>query len=445
MSNYQNNLQINYKINFPCDTIEYLHANINNDNKCVLTYKQIFYLYDRLPEKLKNDFTIFEFIKMLRVMFGVYIYPWKVPIVGYYYWQGNFVGSSPAVQYYFNNVSSPQINYQSPSNLVSTSGQFNYYGNNFPQNLNMISLFTGYSKATDVLDNLTNYTTGINMYTNAMNYFKNNNVQDYLISLCFGGGVEATGGWDTGTTGAIYSIYQACTKKGINFSYMETGTGNTLSGVGTGILDYSYNSFTFDIETCGSSGSSGMDFINLFNYIKKNTNSNLYGWEMIIIVTIAHSCSNFNGSGQQVISQLLKDNTNSYDFISPQLYTQNVGTTNEYCANYNILWTDTGSNDSFVYYLQQNSMYAIYGTSMILPSLFNNNLLNSGGSNNSKPPNLYFYQSTSTNTNPPIATASGWKQITYSTDIGAENFFNSIFNSTLELGGSIQWINGDLM
>lgn len=63
----------------------------------------------------------------------------------------------------------------------------------------------------------------------------------------------------------------------------------------------------------------------------------------------------------------------------------------EYCANYNILWTDTGSNDSFVYYLKQNSNYAIYGTSMILPSLFANNLLNTGGSNNSNPPNLCFY------------------------------------------------------
>ena len=217
------------------------------------------------------------------------------------------------------------------------------------------------------------------MYSNAMNYFKSNGVENFLISLCFGGGLDTTGGWNTGYNGAIYSIYEACTKKEISFSYTETETGNTLSGVGSGLLDYSYNSFTFDIETwssASSTGSSGNDFLNLFNYIKTNPNSNYYTYEMVIIVSIAHSCSNFNRIGQKVISEILADKTKSYDFISPQLYTQNVGSMVEYCANYNILWTDTGSNDSFVYYLSQNSNYNVYGTSMILSSLFTNNLLN---------------------------------------------------------------------
>jgi hypothetical protein len=39
--------------------------------------------------------------------------------------------------------------------LVSVSKQFNYYGDNIPQGLNTIVLFTGYSKASDVLNNLT--------------------------------------------------------------------------------------------------------------------------------------------------------------------------------------------------------------------------------------------------------------------------------------------------
>jgi hypothetical protein len=374
---------------------------------------------------------------------------WKEPIVGYYYWQGNFVGSSPKTQYYFNTVTSTQTSYQSPSNLTTTTGQFNYYGDNLPPGLNTIILFTGYSKVNDVLNNLTNYTTRTNMYSNAKNYFQTNNVQNYLLSLCFGGGIASTGGWDTGYSGAIYSIYQACTKKGVSFSYEETGTGNVLSGVGTGTLDYSYNSFTFDLETWGSSstsGSTGLDFINLFNYIKFNVNSNFNTWEMFIIVSIAHSCSNYNGTGQQVISQLLSDSTGSYDFISNQLYTQNVGTTIEYCANYNILWNNTGSNDNFVYYLSQNKNFIKYGVNMILPSLFNNNLLNSGGSNNSNPPNLYFYQSTSTDSNTPVPTASGWKQINYTIDNGATMFFNTLFNvSNMDLGGSLQWNNGELL
>lgn len=373
---------------------------------------------------------------------------WKEPVVGYYYWQGNFVGSSPATQYYFSQVSAPQTSYQTPSNLISTSSQFNYYGNTFPSGLNTIILFTGYSKVSDILKNLTNYTTGTNMYTDAKNYFTTNGVSNYLLSLCFGGGIASTGGWDTGTSGAIYSIYEACTKVGVPFSYEETGTGNVLSGIGTGTLDYSYNSFTFDIETWGASsntGSTGTDFINLFNYIKYNPNSNFASWEMVIIVSIAHSCSNYNGTGQQTISQILSDSTGSYDFISNQLYTQNVGTTVEYCANYNILWSNTGSNDTFVYYLSQNKNFITYGLNMCLPSLFYNNLLETGGTNDGNPPNLYFYQSTSTSASPPVATASGWKTINYTTDKGATDFYNGLFSqNNVGLGGTLQWVNGTL-
>lgn len=423
----------------------------NSNSKIILNYNDIKELCEKYYISTFNSIDIKNLIYDLFKInneSNITIIPWKEQIVGYYYWQGNFVNSSPAIQYFFDKVTSEQTSYQGPNNLTSTSKQFNYYGDNLPQGLNTIILFTGYSKATDVLDNLNNYTTSTNMYSNAMNYFKSNNVENFLISLCFGGGLDTTGGWNTGYNGAIFSIYEACTKKGVSFSYTESDTGNVLHGVGTGLLDYSYNSFTFDIETWSStsgSGSSGTDFINLFNYIKKNQNSNFYTYEMIIIVTIAHSCSNYNGTGQKVISQILADKTGSYDFISPQLYTQNVGTTVEYCANYNILWTDTGSNDSFVYYLKQNTNYALYGTSMILPSLFYNNLLNTGGSNNANPPNLYFYQSNSTSSNPPIATASGWKTIDYTVDNGAGEFFNTIFNSTNQSGGALQWVNGDLL
>lgn len=426
--------------------IEKIAGNVIDGKKIFLTLSDIQTLYDNYVKNM--DFTINDFTNILVQQYCVGIYPWKEQINGYYYWQGNYVGASLITQYYFGSVSAPQTSYQAPNNLVPSSSQFNYYGDNLPSGLNTIVLFTGYSKASDVLNNLTNYTTGTNMYSNAMNYFKSNGVENFLISLCFGGGLDTTGGWNTGYNGAIYSIYEACTKKDVSFSYTETETGNTLNGVGTGLLDYSYNSFTFDIETWSSSvstGSSGTDFLNLFNYIKTNPNSNYYTYEMVIIVSIAHSCSNFNGTGQKVISQILGDKTKSYDFISPQLYTQNVGSMVEYCANYNILWTDTGSNDSFVYYLSQNSNYNVYGTLMILPSLFTNNLLNTGGSNNSNPPNLYFYQSNSTSSSPPIATASGWKQIDYLEDNGATNFFNTLFNSTNDLGGSLQWNNGNLL
>ena len=58
---------------------------------------------------------------------------------------------------------------------------------------------------------------------------------------------------------------------------------------------------------------------------------------------------------------------------------------------------------------------------------------------------IYIYQSSSNNSNPPVSTASGWKQINYQTDKGATLFFNTIFSqSGVNLGGSVQWINGDL-
>ena len=440
---------MNCKIILFCKISEYIE-NKTIDGKCILTSMDIKFLYDNYV-LTPNNITMSDFVSEINSMYkNVSIYPWKEQINGYYYWQGNFVGSSPVEQNYFSSVSSPQISYQSPDNLIPTVGDFVYYGDNIPKNINTIVLFTGYSNTTDILKNLTNYTTRTNMFLNALNYFKINNVQNYLISLCFGGGVPETGGWNTGYNGAIYSIYEACTNLNVPFSYIETETGNTLNGIGTGVLDNSYNSFTFDIETWSSSksgtGSSGQDFLNLFNYIKYNPKSNFYTQEMIIIVTISHSCSNYNGTGQKVISSILMDNSGSYDFISPQLYTQNVGTMVEYCANYNILWYNTGSNDNFSYYLSQNSNYKIYGISMILPSLFNNSLLNSGGSNNLQSPNLYFYQSSSNSINPPIATASGWKQINYNIDTGANAFFQTIFNiSTNNTGGSIQWINGDLL
>jgi hypothetical protein len=171
---------------------------ILGNKKIFLTLSNIQTLYDSYVKNV--GFTIDDFTNMLIQQYDVGIYPWKEQINKYYYWQGNFVGASPITQYYFGSVSAPQTSYQAPNNLVPTSAQFNYYGDNLPSGLNTIVLFTGYSKASDVLNNLTNYTTGTNMYSNAMNYFKSNNVQNFLISLCFGGGLDTTGGWNTGMT-----------------------------------------------------------------------------------------------------------------------------------------------------------------------------------------------------------------------------------------------------
>jgi len=354
--------------------------------------------------------------------------------------------------YYYGNVSSPQIDYNSNSNLVSTSGVYNY-NDTIPENMNAIFLFNGYSNAKDVLNNLTNYTTGSNMLENAQSYLKNlkDNNQPYLLSLVLGGGLQSSGSWDTGINGAIYSYYEACTKSGVSFSYTETETGNTLNGIGSGILNYIYNSLCFDIETWGynsSSGSSGNDFLNLFNYIKNNENSTFHGYEMIIIVTMAHSCSNYNGTGQSVLSTIYSDKNQYYDYICPQMYTQNIGTTNEYAANYNILWNNNyeGVNNSFQYYISTNKNYEVYNNKTILPAINFQYLYNTSGSNTTNNPNLYFYQTTDNNINPPQNAPSGNIPINYQFDNGVKSFFNTILltNNDDDIGGNIQWVNGNL-
>jgi hypothetical protein len=365
-------------------------------------------------------------------------YPCGFEINGYFLWESDFVGS-PVTQYYCQDISAAQTSYQAPSNAETGSSTYTYNGNtsasNIPSGINSIFLFSGYSNAATALSNSSS------IYNVAYDYLTNLGTSDFLISLCLGGG-NSNGGWDTGSSGAIYSIYQAATNNGVAFSYTETGTGATQSGTGTGILNNTYNSLLFDIETwTGSSGSTGIDFINLFNYLKNNANSTFYGFKCIIIVSIAHSCSNFNGTGQSVVSTLLSDSTGSYDYINNQMYTQNVGTTNEYCANYNILWTGT---NGFAYYLSQNSNYSTYGNYFILPAINFPDLYTGPGTNTTGYPNLYFYQSSSNNTSTLTETASGYITIPYTEDTGVTGFFQAITGSTTPLGGYIQWVNGTL-
>jgi hypothetical protein len=395
-------------------------------------------------------------------------YPWKngnTQINAFLMWQGNYeYNQTVSTAYYFKSVSQQQINYYTPSNgaLVQGTGTFTY-SDQVPTNsgVNCVILFNGYSNAATALNNLTNYTNGNNMYTLATTYLNSLPAgTPSLLCLSLGGG-NSNGDWNTGTNGAIYSIYEAVTPAGQSFSYVQTGTGSsvTLTGTGTGILNNTYNSLFFDIETWSNvdnnSGSSGEDFINLFNYIKgPNSTFGTTDSECIIMVSMAHSCSNFNGTGQSVFSTIYSDTTGSYDYLSPQMYTCNIGSTNEYCANYNILWNNgyNGANNSVNYYLTTyNANYAKYGVNMFLPAINLPNLYQQGGTNNGGYPNLYWYQYNGNTTTPSLAAASGSATIQYLTDYGVGPFFNSIMNGTSgtsqttgTIGGYIQWVNGTL-
>ena len=407
----------------------------------IINKKNSVILKIRLPDTtIKSQKQVFQFdITLNDDDSSSSAYPCGFEINGYFLWESNFIGSSPVTQYYCQDISGAQTSYQAPSNAVGGSGTYTYNGNtsasNIPSGINSVFLFSGYSNAATALTNSSA------IYTVAYDYVTSLGTTDFLISLCLGGG-NSNGGWDTGSSGAIYSIYEAVTNNGVAFSYTETGTGNTLTGTGTGILNDEYNSLLFDIETwTGSSGSTGLDFINLFNYIKSNANSTFNGFKCVIIVSIAHSCSNFNGTGQSVVSTLLSDSTGSYDYIQNQMYTQNVGTTNEYCANYNILWT--GSN-SFSYYLSQNANFINYGNYFILPAINFADLYTGPGTNTTGYPNLYFYQSSSNTTSTLTETASGYVTVPYSTDTGVTSFFQAITGNSDPLGGYIQWVNGTL-
>ena len=356
------------------------------------------------------------------------------------------------------------------------------------------------------------------MVTQVYNYFGYTNIQqatnaNVLISISFGGGNSYTGAWTTGVPtatfsdtsnigiGGIYSLYQQCTPIGETFAYTEYGTGIEVLQTGTGLC-YGYTSLTdgplengmynvtnpsssdsnadaynsysitqfnclvFDIEVgagdySGYSTSSAEDFINLFAYIKGPSSAFMH-YNLpppVIIVTISHSCS--QNIGVEVIGELLSANPCYYDYISPQLYTSNLGTINEYAANDSVPWCpDWGiaGITSFTEYLSMNDTYQTYGLNMIIPSINNSSLYTTAGTNPSPYyPNLYWYESDYTSTNQyappgsyegtpytaPTALPAGEGVIDYTVDNGAVDFFTTMFQSEQSnLGGYIQWVNG---
>jgi len=406
-------------------------------------------------------------------------YPWGGgAIKGFFLWGGNFVNYSPVTQYYASYDTSAQTVGDTSNSYISIGyGAYTYSGSPPPPTsdtsntlingetygatFNMITLFSGYSNVNSALNlGMTNYTTGDNLYTTAITYFNDNNITDYLLSLALGGGASSTGSWNTGNTGSLYYVYEAVTISGNSFSYTETGTENKIYGQGTGALTYgttsstysAYNCLFFDIETWdGDSGSTGQDFLNLFYYIKNSSNSTFYNSGVIIIASVAHSCSNYNGTGFELTTTLLSDPSGTYDYITPQLYTQDVGLNTEYTANSNLAWTsDISGSITFASCLNQNGNWNNYGSAMILPALNLLTLLNSGGDygesgqgNNNKPTNLYWYQSDQTASYATFGYSGTDTSLNYPIDTGAQDFFNVIFNSG-SVGGAVQWLNGTI-
>ena len=380
-------------------------------------------------------------------------YPWLGgEIKGYYLWNKPYQTSPINL---FSQVVNTQVQDGTPQSSNNGADSFlteatnipYKYDPNIPKEMNCITLFSQYSNVVLAMEN-----SKPNYIKYAIPYFNNYN-KPYLLNLSLGGGLDE-GAWLTGKYGAIYCVYEAVTEYGKPFSYIESSTQNTYCGIGTGILapietnccTTPYNSLLFDVEIFTSSG---IDFLNLFNYIKTNPNST-YDENCIIIVDVSHSCSNNNGNGYSTISSLLENTAvplPTYDYISPILYTQNIGVINEYCANNQILWdTRSENNMSFIELVRKNPLYQKHGVNIILPSIYFARLYNSGGNNNQNFPNLYYYQSSSNSDNPLDCMPAGTDQnISYDIDFGAVGFFTNIFKSNSNgLGGFIQWVNGQV-
>jgi hypothetical protein len=344
--------------------------------------------------------------------------------------------------------------------LTSATSTFTYSSSNIPSGTNVIHLYTNNSNASAAVTASGNYGAS-GPFGTAYNYFKTYTGGPHIISLALGGPL-ASGSWDSGTGGAIYSIYQAVTKSGYSFGYTEyhnDGTTAYLTGTGKGTLNNNFNGLLFDIQqySYGGSGSSGQDFLNLFQYIKYGTTSTFYdpvsgtSYQMIITVAFLHSGPYWGGYGTTLMKTILEDeigNTSgkySYNLLAPEFFTQgNLGKMNEYCSGF-IPWT---GSDSFFSYAESNTNFQTYNVNMITPLLVSANLFTTSGSNTSGNPNNYWFQSSgpaSSIINPPTATNSGYVTIPYTTDTGSKDFFNTVFASGVtSSGGYVQWMNGTL-
>jgi len=398
---------------------------------------------------------------------------------------------------------------QTPSgsdNLISkTNGTFTYYGTKktavpngvftFPSSdgINTIICYSNYSDASNSSIN-NNLVTGDKLAATAVGYLNSSGLPNTLLGFCFGGNNPSLSGWCQGTatytsggrtlTPGIYSLYQSFTLG--DFSYYEYDNngnrGSLITGTGKVQGQVTYSSMkclAFDIEygVPGKTSSSAYDFINFFKYIKESPNT-VYGTNLrpLIIISFAHSGSNTftNSIDVNVIQRLLSgaaagtdtgllEGECIYNYISPRLYTCNIGTTNEYCASPQIAWSDAWApipttTPNVRSLLSTNNTFKSNGLGMILPSINYYNLYNGPGTNTGANPNLYWFQNNiakTTGTNPQDSTVAGGTAptdtlsapgtITYGIDAGAYTFFQTMFGvtgTTYTLGGWCEWVNG---
>ena len=267
---------------------------------------------------------------------------------------------------------------------------------------------------------------------------------NYLVGLMLGGGGPAsTSNPAYWTSQAINAVAYALT--------LPAGAAGALTYAAapqpvTSGYGMTFNTLAFDIEV----GDSGLaqDFISLFQQASE------LGFNIVVIIN--HTCSYGFSDATTLVPALLQ--CQYVNYISPELYTENIATMNEYVANSQIPWTDTtGVNtNTFVNYVKSNPNYN-NGLIMLPGILLYNSMPNSGcgglfysgGTNTGNEPNWTTYDGSGSGCNavyPQDETTGNLTtnypdNFTTNPDPGANSFLCQLFGVS-EIAGAIQWVNG---
>jgi len=269
----------------------------------------------------------------------------------------------------------------------------------------------------------------------------------YIVGLMFGGGGPASSSnvayWTSSLIAGIqYSIQNSVAgSSGLVYSASPQPV---TSGYGM-----TYNLLAFDIEV----GDSGLlaDFLQLFQIAQEAG--------FLVMVIVNHTCSYGISDATTLIPGLYQ--SQYVNFISNEMYTENIATMNEYVANSQIPWMGNNSsgesNESVQYYVQQNPNYNS-GQIMVPGILLYNympdsncgGLMYSGGTNTGDPPNWTSYDGSGSGCTcdiPQAATTGNTEDnypagFTTANDPGVNSFFTQLFGCP-SIGGAIQWVNGD--
>jgi len=285
----------------------------------------------------------------------------------------------------------------------------------------------------------TNGSSNISNYQVALNYLLANTPASYIIGVMLGGG----GSVDVSNPGYWTSTYISNIKSAL----LSTTASTKLQFGANYVSGYpAYNAILFDIET-GDAGL-GNQFIDLFQTAKS------LGFK--IMFCINHSCP-YGFTDAVSLMELILPST-YIDYVVPQLYTENIGTMNEYVSNDQLVWIDTSdtTTTTFVKLLKSNPSYS---SQMLIPGLLLYNqmpnsgtggLFYSGGTNTGNYPNCFCFDGSGsgcacqgTGTPTPDPAAKNYPDgFTTSLDPGANSFICSLFGAS-SIGGAIQWVNGN--